>query len=422
MTLLYPPTPSEPSEPSEPYTDDGTERPRGSFWLRSLTGWNGLAGVASIGAGAIHAAAIGIHAEHRQAAIAFTILAALQIAWGFVALVRSGRLVALFGILLGGAAVAGWAVAKTAGISFVEGLDQAESIQAADAIAAGLALVSGLLAAKAFLAMRPATDLRRPMTIAAVGVGALSLFAMVQVSGHSHAGGHGDTGEVAAGHDHGGVDGVDGADAAAAHADAASAVPPQPYDPDEPIDLGGVAGVTSEQQARAERIVATTLEGLPQWADYRDAEAAGFQSIGDGGTGVEHFINQENMDDPTLFDPDVPESLVYDTTSGERRLVAAMYMLERGLPLEEVPDYGGNLMQFHTHENLCYNEQGRLAGLTDSEGNCPPGTIKPDPTPMIHVWIEPHPCGPFAALEGVGGGTIEEGEEILCDHAHGAPA
>ena len=29
---------------------------------------------------------------------------------------------------------------------------------------------------------------------------------------------------------------------------------------------------------------------------------------------------------------------------------------------------------------------------------------------MIHVWIEPHPCGPFAALEGVAAGTIAEGE------------
>ena len=38
---------------------------------------------------------------------------------------------------------------------------------------------------------------------------------------------------------------------------------------------------------------------------------------------------------------------------------------------------------------------------------------------MIHVWTEPHPCGPFAALEGVGGGTIAEGETRLCDHAHG---
>ena len=38
---------------------------------------------------------------------------------------------------------------------------------------------------------------------------------------------------------------------------------------------------------------------------------------------------------------------------------------------------------------------------------------------MIHVWITPHRCGPFAALEGVGAGQIVEGEERLCDHAHG---
>jgi hypothetical protein len=39
---------------------------------------------------------------------------------------------------------------------------------------------------------------------------------------------------------------------------------------------------------------------------------------------------------------------------------------------------------------------------------------------MIHVWITPHPCGPFAALEGIAGGTIPEGEEVLCDEAHGS--
>ena len=39
---------------------------------------------------------------------------------------------------------------------------------------------------------------------------------------------------------------------------------------------------------------------------------------------------------------------------------------------------------------------------------------------MIHVWITEHPCGPFAALEGIAGGTIADGETRLCDHAHGA--
>lgn len=55
------------------------------------------------------------------------------------------------------------------------------------------------------------------------------------------------------------------------------------------------------------------------------------------------------VDDDVILDPDVPESLVYDTSDGGRRLVAAMYMLQRGTPLEQAPDLGGNLMQWHTH-------------------------------------------------------------------------
>ena len=422
MSILYPPQPDD-APASEPYADDSEPRPRRRISLPSLTGWNGIAGIASLGAGAIHAAAIGAHAEHRQAALTFTALAALQLAWGGLALVRSGRLVALTGVLLGGGAVAGWAVAKMAGFGFIDGLEASEPIQAADTIAAGLALISAVLAAKAFLAMRPASELRFPMTVAAVSVTAVTVFAMGYIGTHvhEHGGGGGEGHEAAGDHGHD-EDLVAGAEGAASHAEAHSATPPQPYDPDLPIDLGGVAGVTPEQQAAAENIVAVTLQGLPQWEDYRDAEAAGFHSIGDGATGVEHFINEDNIEDPTILDPDVPESLVYDTTDGGRRLVAAMYMVERGLPLEDVPDIGGELMQWHTHENLCYNEAGVLAGLTDGDGNCRPGTFKPEPTPMIHVWIEPHPCGPFAALEGIGGGTIEEGEEVLCDHAHGAEA
>jgi hypothetical protein len=159
---------------------------------------------------------------------------------------------------------------------------------------------------------------------------------------------------------------------------------------------------------------------LPKWADPAVAEAAGFRTIGDGRTGVEHLVNQEFMNDDVVLDPDRPESLVYDTEGGGRRLVAAMYMVQRGLPLDQVPNIGGKLMQWHTHENLCYNAQGRVAGLTNAAGECPPGLVKPVPTPMIHVWIEPHPCGPFAALEGIGGGRIPDGETKLCDHVHGA--
>src|SRR4051794_28338764 len=99
------------------------DRPEGT--QRRATGYSPLAigAAASLGAGAIHAAAIGVHSEHRQAVIAFAVLALLQLGWGAIALVRSGRLLALAGIVINGGAVVGWAMAKTSGISFVDGLD-----------------------------------------------------------------------------------------------------------------------------------------------------------------------------------------------------------------------------------------------------------------------------------------------------------
>ena len=141
-------------------------------------------------------------------------------------------------------------------------------------------------------------------------------------------------------------------------------------------------------------------------------------SIGDGFLGHEHYLNAANMNDDKLLDPDFPESLVYDTSTEPKKLVAAMFMMDKGDTLADVPELGGKLTQWHVHDNLCFAGP-KVAGLTDAEGNCSPGLTKGAATPMIHVWTEAHPCGPFAALEGVAGGTIAEGEARLCDHAHG---
>jgi len=378
----------------------------------SRPGLLGIAGVASLGAGAIHAAAIGIHSEHRSAVLAFAAVATLQLAWGALALIRGGPIVSALGVVINTAVVAGWVMAKSSGIPGVNGLDSPEPIQTADGLAAALALGTVLVAGSAFLASRSAhgstaSGLRRPMTATAIAVTAVSMFGMVSAGSHEHA-------TETAGHGHGSVA------PPGASPTPVQAVAPVPYDPTKPIDLGGVPGVTPEQQAAAENLVAVTLLRLPKWRDPAVAEAAGFRSIGDGGTGVEHFVNQTFIGDDVILDPDQPESLVYDTTSGGRRLVAAMYMTKRGLPLDEAPNIGGKLMQWHTHENLCYNAQGKVAGLTDAAGNCREGLVKPEPTPMIHVWIEAHRCGPFAALEGIAGGRIPDGEAILCDHAHGS--
>lgn len=94
----------------------------------------------------------------------------------------------------------------------------------------------------------------------------------------------------------------------------------------------------------------------------------------------------------------------------------------RRATLDTVPDIGGALTQWHIHDNLCFTNDSAplVAGLTDASGNCLPPLVKLQPVPMIHVWIVPEPCGPFAALEGIAGGQIKPGEQRLCDHVHGS--
>lgn len=385
-------------------------------------GWLAVAGGASLGAGAIHAAAIGVHSEHRQAVIAFTIVAAIQLGFGAVALARPGRVLLALGALANVGVIGSWALAKTSGISFIEGMGAKESPQLADALAAGLALVAVLAVGAHLISIGSVALMRSPILTGstAVLVAALAVPGMLGAGGHAHAGGHD---EAAAGHH----DAAPHDDAAAApHDDEAGAdhvaavVPPKPYDPLLPIDLGGVDGVTPQQQAAAENLIAITLIRLPQFTDPAAAESFGFRSIGDGGGGgYEHYLNAANMSDDKLLDPDFPESLVYDTSHTPKKLVAAMFMMDAGDTLADVPELGGSLTQWHVHDNLCFNAEGKVRGLTDGEGNCGGGLSKGAETPMIHVWTESHPCGPFAALEGIAGGTIAEGETRLCDAAHG---
>ena len=239
-------------------------------------------------------------------------------------------------------------------------------------------------------------------SVGAIGlvVALLGVPAVAKSADHGGADHHG-TEEAAGGHGHGGGDEHSGMTDAemAKHGDAPH-TEAKPYDPTQPIDLSGTPGVSPAQQAEAENLIAVTLDGLPQWADPAYAETKGFRSIGDGGTGVEHLVNQSFMDDDTLLDPDAPESLVFSTEGGERRLVAAMYMTKPGTPLADVPKIGGPLLQWHVTTTFATTPRAR-SGHHQREGRVPEGLTKPVETPMVHVWIESHPCGPFAALEGI---------------------
>jgi hypothetical protein len=371
-----------------------------------------VAAFASLAAGAIHAAAIGSHSDLPDMVKVFTATAAFQLGWGALALVRPHRAPIALGILGNLGLLGGWAVAMTTGISFIEGMDTDMSPSRADLLAASFAaaaVIGGIVAVT-----RPRLGARKAapaLVLAGVASIALGVSGMASAASPDHHGG-----EAAAGHAHD--------DVVAATADHHATAEARPYDPALPIDLSGTPGVTPTQQAAAENLISASLLALPHWSDFRTAEAEGFRSIGDGGTGNEHFVNWDFASDDEVLNPYRPESLMYDTTGGGRRLVAAMYMAAPGTPLEQVPELGGALTQWHIHDNLCFADRGdgagpRVAGLTNADGTCAPGLIQFPHTPMIHVWIEPHPCGPFAALEGVGGGQIAEGETRLCDTAHG---
>ncbi|HEX6568154.1 MAG TPA: hypothetical protein VF015_03285, partial [Acidimicrobiales bacterium] len=256
-------------------------------------------------------------------------------------------------------------------------------------------------------------------------------------TGHEHGGedehgaaGHAEDGAGGAGHELGGMPGDDtgdgdhGGHTGGDHGP--GRLPTKPYDATLPVDLGGVPGVTPEQQASAEALVTDTIVDLPRFADPADAEAAGYRSAGDAFTGYEHFINWPLLADGRILDAEHPESLVYSVEPGGRRtLAAAMYMLEPGATLDTVPDVGGPLVQWHVHTDLCWSgpeNAWQVASVVAPPQPCPPGTSRRAVVPMVHVWVVPHPCGPFAALEGVSGGQVRPGEEVLCDHAHGSPA
>jgi hypothetical protein len=166
-----------------------------------------------------------------------------------------------------------------------------------------------------------------------------------------------------------------------------------------------------------------TIVDLRRFEYPAEAVAAGYRSIGDGATGDEHFIKWADVNDGRILDPTRPESLVYEVRDGRQQIAAAMYMLPFGSRFTDAPDVGGALTQWHVHQDLCLTNSAdakTLSGFVGINGTCPAGSSKAGDTPMLHVWVVPNACGPFAALEGIGAGQVPAGQTRLCDTAHGS--
>jgi hypothetical protein len=318
--------------------------------------------------------------------------------------------VAAAGLALNGVALAAWVASRTTGLPVIDALRGAEDVGAQDLAAAVLALAAALAAGAALVVPR---RLALPPVLAALGVAVLVLPAVPA---------------MAAGHSHGGDDHEDPADDAspeADHAAAEHAAADHDVGRDTGQDtgdeaeeastgLGGAAGghehhdipghldhePTGEQREAARELIDETTSVTAVYADVAAATAAGYQSIGDAASGFEHYVKPQYLADGTELDPGRPESLVYEVQpDGSRRFTTVMYILAAGTTMDDVPDIAGNLTVWHTHGNLCF-EPGtvRLAGVLVG-GQCRPGGVNRPTSPMLHVWVVPNDCGPFAGTD-----------------------
>ena len=380
-----------------------------------------LAGLASIGAGAIHAGAAGLHAENPTLARLFVAVAVAQIGVGLLALVKGGRLAAIGTALVNLGAVAAWGATRLWGISWIDGLEAAEDPEFTDTACAVLGAIAAVAAVVAFVRGRTKVSTVR-LGFPAFAVGAVTLAAMLVGANHSHS------------HDE--------QEAVASGAGAPIAADGHAHGHEEEATASGAGHPSlrrspwtgrgrSTRRCRSTSAVSRAsppsrncgrlpssgarCEELPAFADVESLDELGYRSIGDARTGYEHYINYSLINDDVSLDPTQPESLVFRVDGDERTLVSAMFIVgQRPIDDPELVDYGGRLMQWHVHENLCWRggDNGpQVAGVTDADGNCPAGTVRGGgDNPMVHVWIAAHECGPFAALEGHGAGQAAAAE------------
>ena len=152
-----------------------------------------FAGLASMGAGAVHAAAAGIHAEHRELAQIFIVAAVLQLGVGLWAVLRPTRLAAWAVVFVNVGAVIGWLYTRLGGISWIEGLEVREAPQFADTACATLAVVA--VVAGYTGAILPAERRQhRGLLAPAALIGMFAVWTMFAAGTHVHS--HGEAGHT----------------------------------------------------------------------------------------------------------------------------------------------------------------------------------------------------------------------------------
>lgn len=162
-------------------------------------------------------------------------------------------------------------------------------------------------------------------------------------------------------------------------------------------DHGGDQPATAAEREAADGLISDTEAGAARFKDLEVARAEGYEPLGGEQLGPNqpaHFVNKGYFADGSVQDPELPESLVYaENPEGGTDLIGVMYVAWRG----EGPTDGGELAQWHTHDDLCIGlDMVGNAAVSSKTGACPVGSVPVSEIEMMHVWLFDHPDGTFA--------------------------
>ena len=381
-----------------------------------------IAGLASIGAGAIHAAAAGAHAEHASLSRLFVATAVAQIVVGLVLLVRGGRVAAAATILVNGGAVGAWLLTRSYGISWIEGLERAESppsptpcapCRARVAVAGAIAVVTGRFGRHVESPSRRTRrrhrrrhrggdDVRRHRTVHSHDD------SRPRAERHGHAGRRGAADHVHSRRRRPRLDAT-----TTSHADPTTrrgdgrrgmAAAMGPGRADRLLRRRRRHGRATGPRRDARRIDDRRAPAVRRRRDARRSRLPVDRRRRHGLRALHQPARSSAT--TTSSTPTGRNRSSTPSTATSGRWSSAMF-IAKDLAIDdpELVDWGGPLMQWHVHDEpvLGLDEDGKpkVVGVTDDAGKCPPGSVNAGgENPMVHVWIAPHECGPFAALEG----------------------
>jgi hypothetical protein len=210
---------------------------------------------------------------------------------------------------------------------------------------------------------------------------------------HLHAVVAGTTPGTSDGHDHGNADG--------GHTDSGHTGGTAPTGPIVSVDD---PRLSPAQQQAARALVVSSRAMIASLPDRNALTAAGYVSAGDNSGGMSHWVKDEFTHDGREVDSRRIETFMVQNSTG--RTVGAMYMLEPGRTMADVPDIAGELTIWHIHNPICFSTAQIWHFVSfASNGNCPPGSSVRMVPPMMHVWLEDQACGPFTGTEGHGATT-----------------